>query len=241
MASPPGFRRRLRLARSPGSRAALPGSDSARSRRSAVVGGAAALVALVGANIATGRALAASPRVTRCETEIIDRLQQARGPLARRAARAISTASDVPASIAHGALAVGLIGWRTRDWRTAAVPAAALLAETGVYLTAGALVGRPRPDVPRLDRDQPTSSFPSGHQGAAVALMVVYAGLARSLDDPRARAVALAGCLSYPVAVAWSRVYVGMHYPSDVAVGTVNGIACGLLATRWLGPTTPTE
>ena len=47
--------------------------------------------------------------------------------------------------------------------------------EVSVFLTTAAVIDRQRPSVPRLDEAPPTSSYPSGHTAAAVAL---YIGLA---------------------------------------------------------------
>jgi undecaprenyl-diphosphatase len=38
----------------------------------------------------------------------------------------------------------------------------------------------------------------------------------------------------YLVLLGWSRIYLGMHHPSDVAWGVVNGVVCGLIAWRYL-------
>lgn len=193
-------------------------------------------VALAAANVVVGRALTHDARVDERETAAIRWLQERRTPGRDRVARIVSTASDVPASVAQGVVAVALLQGRTRRWWLAAVPAVALVLETGVYLASGALVDRRRPDVAHLDREQPTSSFPSGHQGAAVALMVVYALLAQNVRSPLLRAAIASGCLAYPATLAWARVHTGMHYPSDVAAGTVNGVVTGLLAWNYLRP-----
>jgi undecaprenyl-diphosphatase len=70
-------------------------------------------------------------------------------------------------------------------------------------------------------------SFPSGHVAAAVA---VYGGIAVILAmHSRRRAHAAAWwvmLLIIPVAVAISRVYRGMHYPSDVAASFLVGLGC---------------
>ena len=210
------------------------GPTPAATLRAIVVRGVLPTVALGVANVAIGRALVRRVGLRERETALIVGIQARRTPVADLVAQLTSTASDVPASIIHGLVAVVLIQRRTRSWRLAAVPAVALILEAGLYLAVGALVNRERPDVPKLDHEQPTSSFPSGHQGATVALMVVYALLARDVTSPQVRAAIHAACLAYPATLALSRVYVGMHYPSDVAVGTVNGIATGLLAWRSL-------
>jgi membrane-associated phospholipid phosphatase len=90
-----------------------------------------------------------------------------------------------------------------------------------------ATVHRPRPTVTHLDAAPPTSSFPSGHTGAAVAL---YVGLAVVLlqltrrSAHRAVTVAAATVLCVvPVVVALSRVYRGMHFVTDVIAGALAG------------------
>jgi len=97
------------------------------------------------------------------------------------------------------------------------------------------VVRRPRPgldSVPPLRRllKQPgTSSFPSGHSASAAAFATGVA-----LESSRA---------AVPVAllaagVAYSRPYLGMHYPSDVAAGVLLGAGCALLVRNsW--PTSP--
>lgn len=92
------------------------------------------------------------------------------------------------------------------------------------------LISRPRPPL-RVPDPGPlvalpgTSSFPSGHATVAFACATMLAATDRRLAIP---AFALAA------GVAWSRVYVGVHYPLDVLAGAVLGV---LLATvlRLLG------
>lgn len=88
---------------------------------------------------------------------------------------------------------------------------------------------RPRPpleEVPvarRLAKQPLTSSFPSGHSASAAAFAVGVA-----LESPAA-GVAVGALAS---AVAYSRVYVGVHYPGDVLAGVVLGAGCALLTTK---------
>jgi diacylglycerol kinase family enzyme/membrane-associated phospholipid phosphatase len=74
--------------------------------------------------------------------------------------------------------------------------------------------------------DRPTSSsFPSGHSASAMAFAVGVA-----LESPRT------GLALAPLAatVAYSRIHVGVHWTSDVAVGSALGAGIALLTQRWL-------
>lgn len=189
-------------------------------------------LALTLTNVAVGRALVARSAQ---EERTIRRLQRMRTPARDRVARVVSTVSDVPASVGIAAVSIPVLRGLGLPWRRALAPALAMALETVVYLAAGFAVKRPRPAVPRLDRDQPTPSFPSGHVGANVALLVVAGRLAADLRSPLARGLVQALGVGYPAALAPARVYVGMHYPSDVIAGVVNGVVCGLLAWDALG------
>lgn len=89
-----------------------------------------------------------------------------------------------------------------------------------------AAVSRPRPfqaipSVVPLVEHTAGSSFPSGHAATSFAGAIVLAWL---LPRLRAALIVLAAL------VAFSRVYVGVHYPSDVLAGAVIGATIGLLA-----------
>lgn len=126
------------------------------------------------------------------------------------------------------------VWWRTRRWWYAVVPAVALGAQVTVFLTASALVGRSRPDVPKLDHAPPTSSFPSGHSGASTALYVTLALMAQRIERTWLRVSLTVVLLMVPLFVMTSRLYRGMHHPTDVLVGCVNGVLCALLGWYWL-------
>lgn len=89
------------------------------------------------------------------------------------------------------------------------------------------LVGRIRPydqieSLTRLVEEQVDFSFPSGHSAASfAAAFAIYLNLPKRYGLP---ALALAGL------IALSRLYVGVHYPTDVLFGAISGILCGLLA-----------
>lgn len=103
-------------------------------------------------------------------------------------------------------------------------------------LTLKGLVARPRPflDVegllPLIPAPDP-HSFPSGHTSAAFAAAAAWWKLAP-------RKWIKAGGAVLAVCMGLSRLYVGVHYPTDVLGGACVGLFCGWLAwkisTRWV-------
>ncbi|MFJ2022664.1 diacylglycerol kinase family protein [Streptomyces sp. NPDC087897] len=112
---------------------------------------------------------------------------------------------------------------RLPRWREAVFLAAAVSLQSAVFVLITACVDRTRPDIERLDDSPPTSSYTSGHTGAATAL---YAGLAvlvlSRVRGPWRRPLA-ALLLLVPLLVGLARLYRGMHHPTDVAGGLANG------------------
>jgi membrane-associated phospholipid phosphatase len=107
----------------------------------------------------------------------------------------------------------------------------ALSLELLSFLTINAVVGRPRPSGSHLGSVPSTSSYPSGHTAAMIAL---YGGLAILLSARfRARVVAVVSwliALCAASAIGLARVYRGMHHPSDVVFGALLGFAVLLVA-----------
>jgi undecaprenyl-diphosphatase len=147
------------------------------------------------------------------------------------------TATGVGSNIASTEVVVGIafltvaVLAALRLWRDVGVLLIALVLEVTVFLTTTSLVDRDRPPVQQLDAAPPTSSFPSGHTAAAVALYVTLAIiLTRHRRHAVVRTVAWFVALSVPLAVALSRLHRGMHYPTDVIAGLLLGSVCVIVA-----------
>ena len=119
----------------------------------------------------------------------------------------------------------------SRHWRPVIFVAVVMFGELGAFLTIAAVVKRPRPDVPHLDTNLPTSAFPSGHMAATTCL---YAGLAiLVIGHARGwwRYLFLIPAIVMPVMIALARMYRGEHHPTDI-------LASLLFAALWLTATT---
>jgi len=118
-------------------------------------------------------------------------------------------------------------------WRESLVVIYAVIGETAVFMTTTLFIDRPRPAVPHLDEAPPTSSFPSGHTAAAICFYGSIAAIV--LWHSRNRwltAAAVFVCAAIPLTIACSRVYRGMHYPTDVLSGALLG-AIWLTVVVW--------
>lgn len=94
---------------------------------------------------------------------------------------------------------------------------------------------RPRPNlVEHLDIVH-TASFPSGHaMVGTVAYLTLAALVARFVDDWRVRVYVVSVALAMAVLIGLTRIYLGVHWPSDVAAGWALGAAWASVA--WLVP-----
>ncbi len=135
------------------------------------------------------------------------------------------------------ALAIGFaIFWSlvvlvvTRRWWLGMVPGLAVILEASIFVAVTNLTDRPRPEVPMMDQAPPTSSYPSGHTAAAMALYLSLALLAQRIRTTWLRRLVIAICIIWPIGVGVSRLYRGMHHLSDVVIGALLGIWCGWTA-----------
>jgi len=131
-------------------------------------------------------------------------------------------------------VAVAVVWWRTRRWWFAVIPAIAISLQAAIFVAATLVTGRPRPYVPHLDPAPPTSSYPSGHVGASVALYTSFAIMATTIERTWLRRTVIGVCSVIPFLVAYARLYRGMHHLSDVVVGAIIGLVCARLAARCL-------
>ena len=138
---------------------------------------------------------------------------------------AVTFLGNVPTLVAVTAVSAFLL-WR-RGQRAELL--LLLLAFVGAQiLTLGLKLGfeRERPFFADPLATESTYSFPSGHASTSLAVYGTLGFiLARHLDDRRARIAALAGAAALVLLIGFSRLYLGVHFLTDVIAGYSIGLA----------------
>jgi undecaprenyl-diphosphatase len=203
---------------------AAPGSEVAV----AVEGAAADVVAATAEVAAEVQArLGRLARLLAFDERLLVEATRWQGPWRTRLARFLTRAGDAASWTAAciAFLAAGVV-WRGPFLDIALRLTASTLLATGLSQWLKRTLNRPRPDsrIPgfeALAANPDRFSFPSGHTTAAVAVAVALVGVPFGLA-PAAAVLA--------VGIGLSRVYLGAHYPLDVAAGAVIGCVAGGLA-----------
>jgi undecaprenyl-diphosphatase len=155
-------------------------------------------------------------------------LQTFRTPGLDKASWVWSKAGDTHAILAVSLIFCPLALALWRQWRPVLFLVLAMFGELTLFLTSAAAVSRPRPAVEQLDGQMPTSSFPSGHIAATICLWSVIAIVVTARVHKPWRWVFPVLAVLMPLGVAVSRMYRGMHHPTDV-------LGACLLAAAWIG------
>lgn len=161
---------------------------------------------------------------TALDEAVLDVFHRGRTPARTSVWTVITDAGDslflVPAAVGIG------LAWRSRrgGWSALQLLGGAYLGGAMLHWIAKPVVGRRRPGADVAFTIESGLSFPSGHASQASAFWTALALLALSVVARHAwRAVIAATGAAVVVLVATSRLYLGAHWITDVAAGTVLG------------------
>lgn len=105
------------------------------------------------------------------------------------------------------------------------------LANTGLKL----LVGRERPQIVPHLTEAGGESFPSGHSFSAAVVWIGMAIAFAALSNRHSvRYTIICAAMALSAMVAWSRVMLGVHFPSDVVAGWLGGAGWAFMAAAML-------
>jgi undecaprenyl-diphosphatase len=150
-----------------------------------------------------------------------------RAPWLDHAARIVTTLGLI-AIVGPGVLiGAGLLAWRRRPARAAALVTGAALAWVSVWITKR-VVDRPRPPAPLVHTAG--QSYPSAHAANAVGWLALAIALTVVIPTRSGRLAAVAAGALLAVLVGLSRIYLRAHYASDVIAGEALAVAMYALA-----------
>ena len=132
------------------------------------------------------------------------------------------------------ATGVALWAWLAKDLRARALWAfVTMMVSWNIGLLVKLLVGRARPVVDDPISHSPGYSFPSGHAFNAAVVATVLVFLLWPLLRATGHRVATTLAVAFALVVGLDRVFLGVHFPSDVLAGWVLGV--GITFSSWLG------
>jgi undecaprenyl-diphosphatase len=172
--------------------------------------------------------------VTAWDTEIVRELAESRTATMDTLTGYGTWLAESVVSIALLVVAVVTVRLVSHAWTLPVFLAVAVGSEKLIYLISSVIVDRGRPPVDTVGETYATASFPSGHVGTAIAL---YGGIALVVGALSGRRALRDGLIVVAVlitaVVAYSRMYRGFHYPTDVIAGAALGASC--LVVSWVG------
>lgn len=129
---------------------------------------------------------------------------------------------------------VALVMWRRHRLTTRALWAfGTMMAAWFLVLALKEIVQRARPIISDPVSHAPGYSFPSGHAGNAAAAATVLTLLIWPVLGDRARRIVVAAAIAFVTITALDRIFLGVHFPSDVVAGVLFG--GGLGGASYLG------
>jgi membrane-associated phospholipid phosphatase len=142
------------------------------------------------------------------------------------ALRVVTEAGGPVPLAALAALTCAAVVWRRKSWLPVALALAGVCGIALVIVTAKALVVRGRPHISFAVIAEDGYSFPSGHATgtAAIALLAAWMLTRWLITSWTGRVIAWTVAIGLAAVIGFSRVYLGVHYVSDVLAGWLLGM-----------------
>lgn len=119
----------------------------------------------------------------------------------------------------------GFLLMKRKPWAVVTL-ASALLGGLALSQTLKMLFGRERPPAPYRLAEAINASFPSGHAMlSAIAFLTLGALLAKVVPERRAKVYVMAAAIFVALLVGLTRIYLGVHWATDVMAGWAVGAA----------------
>jgi undecaprenyl-diphosphatase len=195
---------------------------------------------LAAACIALTEWTAARAFVTQFDTTILHAIRVRTSPAGFRVFEFISRLGAGATLVWIAAIAVLFLGWKQR-WR--------LALGVGLTIFSGAILERilkwwfhrARPEFAAAYLSRYSYSFPSGHAMTSVIAygILVYALIRCGIHDRRAQRGMVIGVGILVLTIAFSRLYLGVHYFSDVIAGLITGSLWLAICISLLEKSTP--
>lgn len=171
------------------------------------------------------------PRLQPLDQGLLALLQEQRSNGLDKLVVLTTRVGDLRTQLAAGVL-LSLLLLAIRQWRAALFAVSTLLGTALANTALKATFARIRPDV--LLEPLNSFSFPSGHSSAAFAFFLVLGVLAGRGQPARMRLTWLLLASLPAGAIALSRVYLGVHWPSDVIAGALLAGAICAASLAWV-------
>ncbi|MGG6238385.1 phosphatase PAP2 family protein [Nodosilinea sp. AN01ver1] len=124
--------------------------------------------------------------------------------------------------VAPASIVIALVLWRRHHWRSLVYFLTTMIGSAIINVSAKLLLHRVRPNLWESPAPEYDYGFPSGH---AMSSMTFVAALVILLWGSRWNwLVTVLGGL-FVLAIGWTRLYLGVHYPSDIVAGWLASIA----------------
>lgn len=205
-----------------------------RRRHVPILAGTGAAAVLFSAQAVVVDAVADPGPLARLDAPALTRLVAVRTPPITTVMTAVSELGGTAGMILLALVAAAALWWRGRRSEAAVV----VLADAGAELLVVGfknLWARPRPPVPLHLVPESDYSLPSGHALVSIVVLGILTALTwRATRSGRRRAAAVAVCAVLVMVIGVSRLYLGVHWFTDVFAGWLLGAAWLALCTGLL-------